>query len=204
MALERLQTVKSILQQCYGDKSAVTDELVADILQPGLLPGAAAVFLDFVTYSSGPLPEDLLAQARPPLHALVNSVCAGLLVRQLELPCVPFSHCVCATEPQERMSLQVAGVPVSILWGEKDPWEPIKLGRAYADFDCVEEFVALPGAHVCMRLHSVHLPLLTLLNSLLGWQARGTARRTMRPCLSTLPFSSLWSATRAWRQSAEG
>lgn len=60
----RWQTVKSILQQCYGDKSAVTDELVADILQPGLLPGAAAVFLDFVTYSSGPLPEDLLAKVQ--------------------------------------------------------------------------------------------------------------------------------------------
>ncbi|KAK9821095.1 hypothetical protein WJX81_001836 [Elliptochloris bilobata] len=98
-------TVKSILQQCYGDKSAVTDELVDDILQPGLLPGAAAVFLDFVTYSSGPLPEDLLPK--------------------------------------------VSGIPVSILWGEKDPWEPIELGRAYTDFDCVEEFVALPGAGHC-------------------------------------------------------
>lgn len=92
------QTVKSILQQCYGDKGAVTDELVADILQPGLLPGAAAVFLDFVTYSSGPLPEDLLAQARPLLHALVHSYMCCLPVRQLELQRV--SQCACATEPQ--------------------------------------------------------------------------------------------------------
>ena len=196
--------MKSILQQCYGDKSAVTDELVADILQPGLLPGAAAVFLDFVTYSSGPLPEDLLAQARPPLLALVHSVSAACRCISLSSG-VSSSHSVSVhLSCKKSMSLQVAGVPVSILWGEKDPWEPIELGRAYADFDCVEEFVALPGAHVCMRIHSVHLPLLTLLNSLLGWQARGTARRTMRPCLSTLPFSSLWSATRAWRQSAEG
>jgi len=35
--------------------------------------------------------------------------------------------------------------PVSILWGEADPWEPIEKGRMYGDFDCVEEFIALPG-----------------------------------------------------------
>ncbi|CAN0100376.1 unnamed protein product, partial [Sphacelaria rigidula] len=29
-------------------------------------------------------------------------------------------------------------VPVLIGWGDQDPWEPIELGRAYADFDSVE------------------------------------------------------------------
>ena len=47
------------------------------ILKPGLLPGAADVFLDFLSYSSGPLPEEQLAAVK---------------------------------------------VPVSILWGDKDPW----------------------------------------------------------------------------------
>jgi pimeloyl-ACP methyl ester carboxylesterase len=57
--------------------------------------------LDFVSYSGGPLPEELLPQVK---------------------------------------------CPVSILWGEADPWEPIEKGRAYGEFDCVEEFIALPGA----------------------------------------------------------
>ena len=35
--------------------------------------------------------------------------------------------------------------PVSILWGEADPWEPIAKGRAYGDFDTVEEFLVLEG-----------------------------------------------------------
>ena len=32
-----MQAVKNILKQCYGDKAAVTDELVEAILKPGLL-----------------------------------------------------------------------------------------------------------------------------------------------------------------------
>lgn len=52
--------MKSVLQQCYGDPAAVTDELVEAILTPGLQPGAVDVFLDFISYSSGPLPEELL------------------------------------------------------------------------------------------------------------------------------------------------
>jgi pimeloyl-ACP methyl ester carboxylesterase len=39
--------------------------------------------------------------------------------------------------------------PVQFLWGEQDPWEPIKLGRAYAAYPCVEEFMALPQAGHC-------------------------------------------------------
>ena len=35
--------------------------------------------------------------------------------------------------------------PVRILWGEKDPWEPIEMGQEYANFDCVDEFVPLKG-----------------------------------------------------------
>lgn len=134
------QNIKSVLRECYGDKEAVTDELVDCILKPGLeacrikhvvspvvittdfsatscmaskpllmntfscllmQPGAVEVFLDFISYSGGPLPEELLPQT---------------------------------------------ACPVSILWGEADPWEPIELGRAYADYDCVEEFIPLPGA----------------------------------------------------------
>lgn len=66
-------------------------------------PGAVDVFLDFISYSGGPLPEELLPQV---------------------------------------------SCPVSILWGESDPWEPIEKGRVYGEYECVEEFVALPGVQM--------------------------------------------------------
>ena len=65
-----------------------------------LQPGAADVFLDFISYSSGPLAEDLLE----------------------EVSC-----------------------PVSILWGEKDPWEKLEWGRGFQKYQVVEEFVTIPG-----------------------------------------------------------
>ncbi|KAG2300094.1 hypothetical protein Bca52824_036566 [Brassica carinata] len=103
-SIAKPETVRNILSQCYYDSSQVTDELVEAILRPGLEPGAVDVFLEFICYSGGPLPEDLL----------------------------PLVKC-----------------PVLIAWGEKDPWEPIELGRAYGDFDAVEEFVVLPEAGHC-------------------------------------------------------
>jgi hypothetical protein len=50
--------------QCYYDVSAVTDELVEKILTPGLQPGAVDVFLDFICYSGGPLPEEMLPRVK--------------------------------------------------------------------------------------------------------------------------------------------
>ncbi|KAK9868847.1 hypothetical protein WJX84_007219 [Apatococcus fuscideae] len=102
--LAKPQTVKNVLAECYGDKSIVTDELVDYILTPGLEPGAVRVFLDFISYSGGPLPEELLDECKR---------------------------------------------PVSILWGEKDPWEKLELGRGLQHHACVEEFVVLPGAGHC-------------------------------------------------------
>ena len=96
--------VRNVLQQCYHDTETVTDELVDVILTPGLDPGAVHVFLDFISYSSGPLPE-----------------------KQLE----------------------ICPVPVSVLWGEEDPWEKIEWGREFVKFACVEEFVPLPKTGHC-------------------------------------------------------
>ncbi|KAF8041113.1 hypothetical protein BT93_B3131 [Corymbia citriodora subsp. variegata] len=61
------ESVKGILCQCYHDTSQVTDELVQKILQPGLEPGAVDVFLEFICYSGGPLPEELLPQVKCPV-----------------------------------------------------------------------------------------------------------------------------------------
>lgn len=58
------QSVKNILCQCYYDPTQVTDELVESILQPGLQPGAVDVFLEFICYSGGPLPEELIPQVK--------------------------------------------------------------------------------------------------------------------------------------------
>lgn len=36
-----------------------------------------------------------------------------------------------------------------LLWGERDPWEPIELGRALQRFPCVKEFIPIPKAGHC-------------------------------------------------------
>lgn len=59
-----------VLREAYADADAVTDELVDVILRPGLEPGATEVFIDFLSYSSGPLPEALLAACPVPLGLL--------------------------------------------------------------------------------------------------------------------------------------
>lgn len=63
----RPATVKNILRQAYHDPSTVTDELVDCILTPGLQEGAVSVFLDFISYSGGPLPEDQLEAVERPV-----------------------------------------------------------------------------------------------------------------------------------------
>lgn len=57
-------TLRIAFHQCYHDTSQVTDELVEKILLPGLEPGAVDVFLDFICYSDGPLPEELLPKVK--------------------------------------------------------------------------------------------------------------------------------------------
>ncbi|GIL72233.1 hypothetical protein Vretimale_293 [Volvox reticuliferus] len=103
VATER--TVRNILRQAYGRKEAVTEELVQAILRPGLQPGAVDVFLDFISYSGGPLPEELMAATTR---------------------------------------------PVSLLWGEADPWEDAGEGRRlFANLPSVVEFITLPGVGHC-------------------------------------------------------
>ncbi|NJL00964.1 MAG: alpha/beta fold hydrolase [Spirulinaceae cyanobacterium RM2_2_10] len=58
--------------------------------------------------------------------------------------------------------------PVLILWGEADPWEPLALGRTYADYAAVEDFIVLPGLG-----HCPHDEAPTVVNPLLSaWLAR--------------------------------
>lgn len=45
--------------------------------------------------------------------------------------------------------LKVLPCPALVLWGEADPWEPIGLGRKFADYAAVQEFITLAGVGHC-------------------------------------------------------
>ncbi|MEO1446790.1 MAG: alpha/beta fold hydrolase, partial [Cyanobacteria bacterium J06635_11] len=64
--LAKPKAVKRILRQAYGRKDEVTDELVSLLLEPAFDQGAVDVFLAFIRYSQGPIPEDLLPQLTCP------------------------------------------------------------------------------------------------------------------------------------------
>ncbi|MEO0770678.1 MAG: alpha/beta fold hydrolase [Cyanobacteria bacterium J06649_4] len=64
--LAKPKSVKRILRQAYGRKDEVTDELVSLLLEPAFDDGAVDVFLAFIRYSQGPIPEDLLPQLSCP------------------------------------------------------------------------------------------------------------------------------------------
>ncbi|MEO0458517.1 MAG: alpha/beta fold hydrolase [Cyanobacteria bacterium P01_A01_bin.114] len=68
--LAKPKTLRRILSQAYGHPEAVTDELVDLLLAPARDPGALDVFLSFISYSQGPLAEDLLPQLRCPVLML--------------------------------------------------------------------------------------------------------------------------------------
>ena len=72
--LAKPKSVKRILRQAYGRKEAVTDELVSLLLEPAFDEGAVDVFLAFIRYSQGPIPEDLLPQLTCPTLILWGQV----------------------------------------------------------------------------------------------------------------------------------
>lgn len=39
--------------------------------------------------------------------------------------------------------------PVTMIWGQRDPWEPIEEARRWRDFKCVQELHELPGLGHC-------------------------------------------------------
>ena len=54
------KAVRQVLEQAYYDANQVSDELVDAILCPGMMDNARDVFLDFISYSGGPLVEEQL------------------------------------------------------------------------------------------------------------------------------------------------
>ena len=68
--LAKPKAIKRILRQAYGRKEEVTDELVELLLEPAFDEGAVDVFLAFISYSQGPIPEDLFLQLTCPTLVL--------------------------------------------------------------------------------------------------------------------------------------
>ncbi|AFY36689.1 alpha/beta hydrolase fold protein [[Leptolyngbya] sp. PCC 7376] len=54
------KAIRNVLSQAYNDTSAITDELIDILLTPAKDKGAVDVFLAFISYSQGALPDELL------------------------------------------------------------------------------------------------------------------------------------------------
>jgi len=52
--------------------------------------------------------------------------------------------------PRPEDLLAILPCEAIVLWGDRDPWEPIELGRkSFTRFDCVKDFIAIPNAGHC-------------------------------------------------------
>jgi pimeloyl-ACP methyl ester carboxylesterase len=52
--------------------------------------------------------------------------------------------------PRPEDLLAILPCEAIVLWGDRDPWEPIEMGRkSFTKFDCVKEFIDLPNAGHC-------------------------------------------------------
>jgi len=60
---------------------------------------------------------------------------------------VEFTNYSDGATPEEL--LEKLRLPVAIIWGEKDPWEPVALGQNLKQFPCVKRFVRLPNVGHC-------------------------------------------------------
>lgn len=61
-SLAQPDSLKKVLKKAYAVNHRVDDELVEILRAPALQPGALEVFLAFISYDDGPIPEDLLPQ----------------------------------------------------------------------------------------------------------------------------------------------
>ncbi|CAN4095038.1 unnamed protein product [Withania somnifera] len=149
------ESVNNILCQCYHDTSQVTDELVQAILLPGLEPGTVDVFIEFIFYSAGPLPEELLPQVKVILELfllLLIERCSILFYFESKIFCWNSGAKINFFPRDVHFAVSCSGG-----MGDKDPWEPIEFGRAYGKFGTVEDFVVLPNVGHCPQDEAPHL-----------------------------------------------
>ncbi|MDY7023750.1 MAG: alpha/beta fold hydrolase [Cyanobacteriota bacterium] len=99
--------IRNTLRQVYGNKEAITDELVELLYAPSNDEGAQKVFASILTAPAGPQPTQLLPKIKKPLL---------------------------------------------VIWGEDDPWTPIKGAKIYQDLATAGEsvqFVSVPKTGHC-------------------------------------------------------
>ena len=99
--------IRNTLRQVYGNREAVTDELVDLLYEPSNDAGAQQVFASILTAPAGPHPSELLPRLARPLL---------------------------------------------VIWGEDDPWTPIKGAQMYRDLAATGapvEFVSIPKTGHC-------------------------------------------------------
>ena len=99
--------IRNTLRQVYGNKKAITDELVELLYQPSNHEGAQKVFASILTAPAGPHPTELLTKVKQPLL---------------------------------------------VIWGEDDPWTPIKGAKIYQDLVTAGQpvqFVSVPKTGHC-------------------------------------------------------
>ncbi|MEB3230617.1 MAG: alpha/beta fold hydrolase [Leptolyngbyaceae bacterium] len=68
--IRRKFRIRGTLKQVYGDRTAVTEELLEILHQPSCDPGAQKVFASILTAPPGPRPAELLPQISQPLLVL--------------------------------------------------------------------------------------------------------------------------------------
>jgi pimeloyl-ACP methyl ester carboxylesterase len=69
--------------------------------------------------------------------------------------------------------LPLLSCPALIIWGEVDPWEPIVLGREFANYPAVREFITLPGVGHCPQDDAPELVNPLLVKWIEGFAAAG-------------------------------
>lgn len=98
--------IRNTLYQVYGNREAVTDELVELLYQPSCEAGAQKVFASILSAPPGPKPSEL----------------------------IPAVRC-----------------PVLVIWGEDDPWTPVKGADIFRDWGDRHpvEFHSIPQTGHC-------------------------------------------------------
>jgi pimeloyl-ACP methyl ester carboxylesterase len=69
--------------------------------------------------------------------------------------------------------LPLLSCPALIIWGEVDPWEPISLGKEFANYPAVLEFITLPGVGHCPQDDAPELVNPILVKWIEGFAAAG-------------------------------
>lgn len=92
--------------------------------------------------------EAILKQAYCDSTTVTDELVDIVLKPGLEAGAAPvFLAFICNSDgPLPDEQLEAINVPVSILWGQNDPWEKVEWGREFKKYSAVEEFVELPGA----------------------------------------------------------